>query len=86
MRAIRTTQSDLVSFPGSHYADPKFSWLNTVGPTAIAFLDSVNLGAQYENDAFVGDINNGNLYRFKPNGARDGFVFNGAGLADLSGG
>ncbi|MGH7853698.1 MAG: PQQ-dependent sugar dehydrogenase, partial [Candidatus Binatia bacterium] len=75
--------SDLVSLTGSHYADPKFSWLNTVGPTAIAFLDSVNLGAQYENDAFVGDINNGNLYRFKPNGARDGFVFNGAGLADL---
>ena len=75
--------TDLVSLIGSHYADPKFSWLNTVGPTAIAFLDSVNLGAQYEDDAFVGDINNGNLYRFKPNGARNGFVFSGAGLADL---
>ena len=75
--------ADLVSFPGSHYADPKFSWLGPVGPTAIVFLDSTSLGAQYENDAFVGDINNGNLYRFKPNGARDGFVFNGAGLADL---
>ena len=74
--------SGLVSIAGSHYADPKFSWLDTVGPTAIAFLDSTNLGAQYEDDAFVGDINNGNLYRFKPNGARNGFVFNGAGLAD----
>jgi glucose/arabinose dehydrogenase len=75
--------SDLFSIAGSHYADPKFSWLNTVGPTAIAFLDSENLGPQYENDAFVGDINNGNLYRFKPNGTRDGFSFSGAGLIDL---
>jgi glucose/arabinose dehydrogenase len=75
--------SDLVMILGSHYADPKFSWLNTVAPTAIVFLDSVQLGAQYENNAFVGDINDGNLYRFRLNGARNGFVFNGAGLADL---
>ena len=75
--------TDLFFIAGSHYADPKFSWLDTVGPTAIAFLDSLGLGAQYENDVFVGDINNGNLYRFKPNGRRDGFVFNGPGLADL---
>lgn len=75
--------SSLVLVPGAHYADPKFSWLKTVGPTAIVFLDSTNLGEQYKNDAFVGDINNGNLYRFKPNDARDGFVFSGGGLADL---
>ncbi|GEM_PF-359648 len=74
--------ASLVLIPGSHYADPKFSWLRTVGPTAIAFLDFTNLGAQYENDVFVGDINNGNLYRFKPNGTRDGFVLSG-GLNDL---
>ncbi|HEX9442587.1 MAG TPA: PQQ-dependent sugar dehydrogenase, partial [Candidatus Binatia bacterium] len=43
---------DLVSFAGSHYADPKFSWLATVGPTGIAFLDSGGLGAGYENDVF----------------------------------
>ena len=75
--------SSLVLVPGSHYADPKFSWLKTVGPTAIVFLDSANLGEQYENDVFVGDINNGNLYRFKPNDTRDGFVFSGSGLSDL---
>jgi len=75
--------SDLFSLAGSHYADPKFSWLSTVGPTGIAFLDSMALGAEYENDVFVGDINNGNLYRFKPNGTRNGFVFSGAGLVDL---
>ena len=75
--------TDLFSIAGSHYADPKFSWLNTVGPTAIVFVDSANLGSEYEDDVFVGDINNGNLYRFKPNGTRNGFVFSGAGLADL---
>lgn len=76
--------SDLVQFPGSQYSDPKFSWLNTVGPTGIAFLNSTGLGEQYQNDAFVGDINNGNLYRFNLNASRDGFVFSGSGLtADL---
>jgi glucose/arabinose dehydrogenase len=74
-------QSDLYQIPGSHSADPKFSWRNTVGPTGIAFLDSTALGAQHENQNFVGDVNNGNLYRFPLNGARDGFVLTG-GLAD----
>lgn len=75
--------TNLFSISGSHYADPKFSWLNPVGPTAIVFLDSTSLGEQYENDAFVGDINNGNLYRFSLNATRNGFLFSGAGLADL---
>jgi glucose/arabinose dehydrogenase len=74
--------SDLFALAGSHYADPKFSWLTPVGVTGIVFLDSIALGAEYQGDAFVGDVNNGNLYRFRPNGARDGFIFNGAGLAD----
>ena len=75
--------SDLVQFTGSHYADPKFSWLDTVGPTAIVFLDSAELGPQYEDDVFVGDINNGNLYHFQPNIARDGFSFTSPALSDL---
>ena len=75
--------SDLVLFAGSHYVDPKFSWLTTVGPTGIVFLNSTRLGTQYENDVFVGDINNGRLYHLKPNASRNGFVFAGAGLADL---
>ena len=75
--------SDLVQFPGSHYADPKFSWLNTVGPTAIAFMKSPLLGAKYQNDIFVGDINNGNLYHFGVSATRDGFDFTSLGLADL---
>jgi glucose/arabinose dehydrogenase len=75
-------QSDLFQIPGSHYADPKFSWLDTVGPTGIAFLNSTALGAQYENEVFVGDVNNGNLYLFPVNNARDGFNLSG-GLTDL---
>ncbi|HTM06878.1 MAG TPA: PQQ-dependent sugar dehydrogenase [Verrucomicrobiae bacterium] len=70
--------------PGSNanYADPKFSWFDTVGPTAIIFLSSAKLGAEYENDVFVGDINNGNLYHFEPNANRDGFILSGD-LSDL---
>src|SRR5205809_2439936 len=75
--------SDLFSLTGSNYSDPKFSWLKTVGPTGIAFLNSTELGAQYQFDLFVGDINHVNLYHFKPNPTRDGFVFSGVGLADL---
>jgi hypothetical protein len=67
--------------PGSHYADPKFSWLSPVGVTAIAFLNSNTLGAQYQGDAFVGDVNNGRIYRFQLNPGRNGFVL-GGGLAD----
>jgi len=74
---------NLFAVPGSQYTDPKFSWLTTVGPTAIVFLDSGRLGAQYRNDAFVGDINHGNLYRFPLNASRDGLMFQHAGLADL---
>ncbi len=47
------------------YSDPEFEWDDPVGPTALTFLNSDKLGAQYKNDLFVGDINNGNLYHFK---------------------
>jgi glucose/arabinose dehydrogenase len=76
--------ADLVSFDGSnHYADPKFSWFDTVGPTGIAFLNSARLGTEYQGDAFVGDINNGFLYRFRMNATRDGFIFTNPLLNDL---
>ncbi len=74
---------NLFQVPGSHYSDPEFSWLNTVGPTAIVFLNSLQLGQQYRNDAFVGDINNGRLYHFEFNAARDGLIFQSPALADL---
>jgi aldose sugar dehydrogenase len=74
---------DLVQFPGSRYADPKFSWFSPVGPTGMVFLSSDQLGVQYQNDVFVADINNGNLYRFKPHPTRSGFLFQNPELADV---
>lgn|GEM_PF-552866 len=75
--------ADLVQFPGSQYTDPKFSWFTPIGVTAIVFLNSLQLGADYLSDVFVGDINNGNLYRFELNAARNGFVFQDPAVADL---
>jgi len=75
--------SDLVVFSGSHYADPTFSWFSTVGPTGIIFMNGASLGVDYLNDVLVGDINNGNLYRFRLNPTRDGFVFTNPNLGDL---
>ena len=74
--------ADLVVFPGSHYAEPKFSWFSVVAPTGMAFMNSASLGVDYQNDAFVGDVNNGNLYRFRLNTARDGFDFTNPSLGD----
>ena len=60
--------NDLENFGGlGKYSDPKFVWGTTVGVTAIKFLNSTKLGEQYENDMFVGDINNGRIYHFKLN-------------------
>ncbi len=69
------TTKDLVNLPGSHYADPAFSWLTTIGVTDIEFLKSSKLGNRYANNIFVGDINNGNLYYFELNKNRTGLRF-----------
>jgi glucose/arabinose dehydrogenase len=46
----------------------------TVGPTGVKFLDSDKYGEEYENDLFVGDINNGHLYHFELNKDRTQLV------------
>ena len=76
------TVDDLVSFNGSKYADPVFSWYSPIGITDIEFFNSSTLGEKYENNVFVGDINNGNLYFFTVNKERNGFEL-GNELADL---
>ncbi|MGH9924547.1 MAG: PQQ-dependent sugar dehydrogenase [Nitrososphaeraceae archaeon] len=61
----------LVNFGGrGQYHSPQLTWLYTIGPTAIKFLDSDKYGANYENDLFVGDIHAGNMYLFKLNQER----------------
>jgi aldose sugar dehydrogenase len=83
--SIRDAQgtSDLVIFSGAHYADPKFSWFNVVAPTGIVFTNVATLGVDYQDSVVVGDVNNGNLYRFRLNPARDGFLFSNPNLGDL---
>jgi glucose/arabinose dehydrogenase len=73
---------DLVDFGGKgRYSSPEFTWSNTVGPTALRFFSSDKLGEKYKNDIFIGDIKYGNIYHFKLNKDRTGFILNGA-LAD----
>ena len=82
------TPEDLVYFGKGSYSEPKLSWVTPIGITALKFLNSDKLGTQYQNNMFVGDINNGLLYRFILNEARDdlsfdsGYVENTAPLAD----
>lgn len=71
-RSNNTLLSDLILLNGSHYSDPEFSWRYPVGVTDIEFLESSNLGKDLENNIFVGDINNGNVYLFKVNANRTG--------------
>jgi aldose sugar dehydrogenase len=66
------TADELVNYPGSHYADPVFSWKNSVAVTGIEFMKSSALGQKYKNNIFVGDYNNGNLYYFEVNSTRTG--------------
>ena len=75
-------EDDLVDFDGrGRYSDPEFTWQQTVAPTGLDFLNSTGLGAAYQNDLFVGDYNNGNLYHFDLNENRTQLVL-GGGLAD----
>src|SRR5215218_9359683 len=75
-------EADLVSFDGKgKYSDPKFEWRDTLGPTAVKFLNSDKLGAEYVNDMFVGDIVNGRIYHFDLNEDRTELVLEGP-LAD----
>jgi glucose/arabinose dehydrogenase len=68
----------LVNLQGKgKYRAPEFVWNETVAPTGIAFLNSAKLGEKYENDMFVGDFKNGNLYHFKLNNSRTGLALNG---------
>jgi glucose/arabinose dehydrogenase len=73
------SDQDLVNFEGKgNYSDPEFVWTDTVGPTAIKFLKSDKLGKQYENDAFVSDITQGNIYHFDLANNRTGLKVEGS--------
>jgi aldose sugar dehydrogenase len=70
--------SQLVNFDGKgKYSDPEFSWMETVGPTKIKFLNSDKLGDKYKNDIFVSDIKYGRIYHFELNDKRDDLILTG---------
>lgn len=69
-----STKEDLVYFGTSRYSDPEFLWIDPIGITAIEFLNSDKLGMEYSNNMFVGDINNGNIYRFTLNDSRNSIL------------
>src|SRR5215217_6128329 len=72
----------LVSFDGKgKYSDPEFEWTVTLGPTAVKFLNSDKLGAEYVNDMFVSDVVTGRIYHFDLNKDRTELVLEGP-LAD----
>jgi aldose sugar dehydrogenase len=75
----------LVSFQGSQYIDPVFSWKIPPALTDIEFLHSSKLGDKYANNIFVGDYNNGNVYYLEVNEDRTGLKFDASqtGLIDL---
>jgi aldose sugar dehydrogenase len=73
---------DLVTFGGKGvYRAPELATLQTIGPTAIKFLNSDKLGEKYENTIFMGDVDYGRLYNFKLNEDRTSLSLDGP-LAD----
>ena len=45
--------NELSKYPGSHYADPVFSWKNPVAVTGIEFMKSSALGQEYKNNILL---------------------------------
>ena len=66
---------------GRRRAVAEFSWEKIVAPTALNFAPS-SFG-KYESWLFVGDCIFGNIYKFKLNSDRNGFVFEDFNLNDL---
>ena len=77
----RTQVAEIPRYENYKYHDPQFAWIKPVAPTAISFLDSGKFPS-YKSSVLVGDCNNGNLYKFQLNQARDGFVFQSDQLKD----
>lgn len=70
-------EMEMVDFNNAgKYSSPEFIWNASVGVTALKFLSSDKLGKQYENDLFVADYNNNNIYNFDLNEMRSELVLN----------
>jgi glucose/arabinose dehydrogenase len=77
-KLINPDESYFVAFNGKgKYSPPEFTWNQTIGPTAIKFLNSEKYPNEYKNDLFVGDTNNGYLYHFDLDQERKALKLNG---------
>ncbi|HET9806612.1 MAG: PQQ-dependent sugar dehydrogenase [Deltaproteobacteria bacterium] len=66
-------RSKLILFDGKGtYYDPVFTWVDTIAPTAITFIDSKIFGEEYENDLLVGSVKQGRIFHFNLNETRTG--------------
>jgi aldose sugar dehydrogenase len=61
-----------------NYSEPEFTWNNSVVPTGLKFFDSDQLGNEYTDTLFVGDVKNGNLYNFNLSSDRTTLQLNGS--------
>ena len=77
MGPANQTQPTRVGYRDYAYSNPEFSCERPVAPTDLVFVKDGPL-AKFSDSLFVGDCNNGNLYRLKLNASWDGFA-----LADL---
>ena len=68
----------LINFNGSgKYSSPKLVWDNTMAPSAIKFLSSDKFGKEYQNDLFVGNVNDQTIYHFDLSSNREELVLSG---------
>ena len=80
--ATESNLANLIDYGDYVYADPKFSWQRTAAaPAGLTFVAS-GVMSNYNDSLFVGDCNNGNIYRFTLNEKRDGFMFMDPTLSD----
>ena len=79
------TQEEIDLLPGFEnyvYSDPEFSFVDTISPTSILFINSEKF-PNYSDSVLVGNCNVGGIYKFKLNEARDSFQFSNSDLSDL---
>ncbi|MEC9373093.1 MAG: PQQ-dependent sugar dehydrogenase, partial [Planctomycetota bacterium] len=73
----------LVNIPGSSYSEPEFTWLDTIGVTALHFAHGSYLGPAFDDLVLFGAFNHGFVWAMRLNAARDGFTFLSPDLQDL---
>jgi glucose/arabinose dehydrogenase len=76
------TQTIPPPFENFVYSDPEFSFKLPAAVTAIEFPDGDSF-EKYSDWLFVGDYNNGRIYKFQLNSERTGFIFSNPELSDL---